>query len=189
MIAPFAKRGGTEQPDYFCGAFHINDGGFERLLRVGHLFRYQRADKRNGFSFTLHFARDKILDLRFKHFSEGETPLLDSINYLSLSHRFAGQPQPETALIRADKELWELHSRQPVPARLCPLATENKTEHETDPERSKDSLARVLADVLLAVVLKTADTMERVLPDLFRATQIFIGHCACSRAEIFGRFA
>src|SRR4029453_17674010 len=90
MIAPFAKRGGTEQPDYFCGAFHINDGGFERLLRIGHLFRYQRADKRNGFGFTLHFSRDKILNLRFKHFSEGDTPLLDGINYVSLAHRFAG---------------------------------------------------------------------------------------------------
>jgi hypothetical protein len=71
----------------------------------------------------------------------------------------------------------------------CPLTTENKTEHETDPERGKDRLARVLADVLLAVVLKTADTMERIIPDLFRATQIFIGHCACGRAEILGRFA
>jgi hypothetical protein len=31
--------------------------------------------------------------------------------------------------------------------------------------------------------------MKRIIPYLFRATQIFIGHCACGRAEIFGRFA
>ena len=71
----------------------------------------------------------------------------------------------------------------------CPLTTENKTEHETNSERGKDRLGRVFADVLLAVVLKTADTMERIVPYLFRATEILIGHYACGRAEIFGRFA
>ena len=56
LIAPFTKRGGTDKPYHFSGAFHINDGGFKRLLRIGHLFRYKRADKRNDFSFTLHSA-------------------------------------------------------------------------------------------------------------------------------------
>src|SRR5438128_12235287 len=69
------------------------------------------------------------------------------------------------------------------------LAPKNETEHETDPERSKDRLRRVLADVLLAVVLKTADAMQRIIPYLFRAASIFIGHCTCGRAEIFRRFA
>jgi hypothetical protein len=31
--------------------------------------------------------------------------------------------------------------------------------------------------------------MERIIPYLFRAAPIFIGHCACGRAEIFRRFA
>src|SRR4030095_7793311 len=48
VIAPFAKRGGTDKPYHFSGAFHINDGGFERLLRIGHFFRYQGADKKHG---------------------------------------------------------------------------------------------------------------------------------------------
>src|SRR6266700_4336755 len=73
--------------------------------------------------------------------------------------------------------------------RLPPLATENQPEHETDPERGKDRLRRVLADVLLAVVLKTADAMERIIPYPFRSSPIFIGHCARGRAEIFRRFA
>src|SRR4029077_14386991 len=51
------------------------------------------------------------------------------------------------------------------PAALCQhvdaLTTEYESEHETDSERGKDRLRRVLADVVLAVVLKTADTMER----------------------------
>ena len=62
----------------------------------------------------------------------------------------------------------ELRSRIPCgPAVDRPLTTENQTEHETDPERGKDRLRRVLADVLLAVVLKTADTMERIIPYFF----------------------
>src|SRR6266404_2918203 len=48
---------------------------------------------------------------------------------------------------------------------------------------------RVLADVLLAVVLKTADAMERIIPYLFHAAPIFIDHCARGQAEIFHRFA
>ena len=60
-----------------------------------------------------------------------------------------------------------------------PLTTENQTEHETDTERGKDCLRRVLADVLLAVVLKTAYAMECVIPYFFPALPIFIGHCAC----------
>ena len=87
-------------------------------------------------------------------------------------------PEPKKALIRADKELWTFRS-----ASLCQhvdaLTTENKTEHETDSKRGKDRLRRVLADVLLAVVLKIADTIARIIPYLFRATQIFIGYCAC----------
>jgi hypothetical protein len=42
---------------------------------------------------------------------------------------------------------------------------------------------------LLAVVLKTLDAMERIVPYFFPARSIFIGHCACGRAEIFRRFA
>jgi hypothetical protein len=57
-----------------------------------------------------------------------------------------------------------------------PLTTKNQTEHETGPKRGKDRLGWVLADVLLAVVLKTADAMERIIPYLFRAAQIFFGH-------------
>src|SRR5207248_3233461 len=41
----------------------------------------------------------------------------------------------------------------------------------------------------LAVVLKTADATPCVIPYPFRAAQIFIGHCARGRAEIFRRFA
>jgi hypothetical protein len=70
-----------------------------------------------------------------------------------------------------------------------PLTTEYETEHETDSERGNDRLSRVFADVLLAVVLETADTIERIIPYLFRATEIFIGHCACGGTEIFRRFA
>jgi hypothetical protein len=93
----------------------------------------------------------------------------------------------ETAHLRAGQEAAEPHIRWPAIDR--PLTTENQTEHETDPERGKDRLRRVLANVLLAVVLKTADAMERIIPDPFRAAQIFTGHCACGRAEIFSRFA
>jgi hypothetical protein len=42
---------------------------------------------------------------------------------------------------------------------------------------------------LLAVVLKIADTIARIILYLFCATQIFISHGACGRDEIFGRFA
>src|SRR6266481_186927 len=84
----------------------------------------------------------------------------------------------------------ELRSRTPAAChRLPPLTTENQTKHETDPERGKDRFHRVLADVLLAVVLKTADAMERIIPYLFHAAPIFIDHCARGRAEIFHRFA
>src|SRR5438132_12265521 len=69
------------------------------------------------------------------------------------------------------------------------LAPKDETQHQTDPERSKDRFRRVLADVLLAVVLKTADAMARIIPHPFRAAQMFIGHCARGRAEIFRRFA
>src|SRR6266550_2560143 len=69
------------------------------------------------------------------------------------------------------------------------LAPKNETQHQTDPECSKDRFGRVLADVLLAVVLKTADAMARIVPYPFRAARIFIGHCARGRAEIFRRFA
>src|SRR4029077_19073 len=75
------------------------------------------------------------------------------------------------------------------PSHRPALTTEYETEHETDSERSNDRLSRVFADVLLAVVLETADTVERIIPYLFRATEIFIGHCACGGAEIFSRFA
>src|SRR6266513_4553546 len=75
------------------------------------------------------------------------------------------------------------------PCHRLPLATENQTEHETDSESGQDPLRRVFADVLLAVILKTADAIERIIPDPFRAAPIFIGHCACGRTEIFRRFA
>src|SRR6476660_5345999 len=59
------------------------------------------------------------------------------------------------------------------------LTTEYQTEHKTDSKRGKDRLRRVFADVLLAVVLKTANTIDRIIPYLSRATEILIGHCAC----------
>src|ERR1700720_1287401 len=72
---------------------------------------------------------------------------------------------------------------------MLPLAMKNQSEHETDPERGKDRFRQVLADVLLAVALKTVDAMARIVPHPFRAAQIFIGHCARGQAEIFRRFA
>src|SRR5258708_957549 len=60
----------------------------------------------------------------------------------------------------------------------APLATEDQTEHETDSERGKDRLHRVLANVLLAVLLKTAYAMECVIQYFFSALPIFVGHCA-----------
>jgi hypothetical protein len=68
------------------------------------------------------------------------------------------------------------------------LAPKDESEHETNPERGKDRFRRVLADVLLAVVSKTADAMARIMPYSFRTAQIFIGRCARGRAEIFRRF-
>src|SRR4029453_8137384 len=93
----------------------------------------------------------------------------------------------EAAHLRAGQEVAAPHIRRPAIDR--PLTTENQTEHETDPERGKDRLRRVFAHVLLAVVLKTADAMERIIPYPFRAAQIFVGCCACGRTEIFRRFA
>src|SRR5581483_339574 len=69
------------------------------------------------------------------------------------------------------------------------LPTENQTEHETDPERGKHRFCRILADVLFAVVLKSADAMKCIVQHFFPALPIFIGHCACGRAEIFRRLA
>jgi len=51
------------------------------------------------------------------------------------------------------------------------LAPKDESEHETDPERGKDRFRRVLADVLLAVVLKTADATARIIPFPFRRGQ------------------
>src|SRR5438132_11240659 len=68
------------------------------------------------------------------------------------------------------------------------LAPKDETQHQTNPERRKDRFRRVLADVLLAVVLKTADAMARVMPYSFRTAQIFIGRCARGRAQTFRRF-
>jgi hypothetical protein len=69
------------------------------------------------------------------------------------------------------------------------LAPKDESEYETDPERGKDRFRRVLADVLLAVVLKTADATARIIPFPFRAAKVFVGRRACGRAEIFRRFA
>src|SRR2546423_15145638 len=55
------------------------------------------------------------------------------------------------------------------------LAVKDESEYETNPERRKDRFRRVLADVLLAVVLKTADAMARVMPYSFRTARLFIG--------------
>src|SRR5438477_11462850 len=93
----------------------------------------------------------------------------------------------ETAHIRAGQEGAEPHMGRLAIDR--PLATENQSEHEPDPERGKDRFRRVLADVLLAVVVKTADAMARIIPHPFRAAQILIGHYARGRAEIFRGFA
>src|SRR6187397_1000307 len=68
------------------------------------------------------------------------------------------------------------------------LTPENYTQHETNPERGEDRLGRVLADVLLAVVLQTSDAMKRIIQYFFPAGAIFIGCCACGRAETFRRF-
>ena len=54
-------------------------------------------------------------------------------------------------------------AHQAAPRLAGSLTTEDQTEHETDSERGKDRLRRVLADVLLAVVLKTAYAMECVI--------------------------
>jgi len=62
------------------------------------------------------------------------------------------------------------------------LALKDESEYETNPERRKDRFRRVLADVLLAVVLKTADAMARVMPYSFRTGQMFIGRRARGRA-------
>src|SRR5204862_4962868 len=70
-----------------------------------------------------------------------------------------------------------------------PLTMEDQTEHETDPERGKNCLRRILADVLLAVVLKTAYAMECVIQYFFSPLPIFISHRACGRAEVFRRLA
>src|SRR5207248_4781295 len=70
-----------------------------------------------------------------------------------------------------------------------PLTTENQSEYEPNPERGQDRFRRVLADVLLAIVLKSADATPRIIPYPFRAAPIFIGDCARGRAEIFRGFA
>src|SRR4029077_3768175 len=80
-------------------------------------------------------------------------------------------------------------AHQAAPRIAGPLTTEDQTEHETDSERGKDCLRRVLADVLPAVGLKISDAMEWVIQYFFPARPIFPPHCACGRAEIFRRFA
>src|SRR6266513_608478 len=64
------------------------------------------------------------------------------------------------------------------------LALKDESEYETNPERRKDRFRRVLADVLLAVVLKTADAMARLMPYSFRTAQIFIGPGGASRHSL-----
>src|SRR6187397_2981750 len=89
----------------------------------------------------------------------------------------SGPAQPESSAYT-----WRARNcgaAHPAACRPLPLATENQTEHETDTERGKDCLRRVLADVLLAVVLKIAHAMECVIQYFFSALPIFIGHCAC----------
>ena len=68
------------------------------------------------------------------------------------------------------------------------LTTESETEQEADAERGKYRLRRVVADVLLAAVLKAADVTARIIPNPFRVAAIFIGHCARGKVEIFHRF-
>src|SRR5438477_4867288 len=93
----------------------------------------------------------------------------------------------EAAHIRAGQESKGSHIGRPAINR--PLTTENQSEYEPDPERGQDRFRRVLADVLLAIVLKTADATPRIIPYPFRAAPIFIGDCARGRMEIFRRFA
>src|SRR5205823_13369065 len=98
---------------------------------------------------------------------------------------WSARRRSEAALILPRKGCAAAH---PAPCDRPSLTTESETEQETDAERGKDRFRRVLADVSLAVVLKTADAMARIIPFPFRPAQIFIVHCACGRAEIFRRF-
>ena len=51
MITPFAKCGGTEQPDCFCDAFHINGGRLSRACpESNNCSEYERAARRRTFS-------------------------------------------------------------------------------------------------------------------------------------------
>src|SRR5207302_4715677 len=83
---------------------------------------------------------------------------------------------------RGQREACPAGLRLAVRSPYTGLAPEDESEHETDPERGKDRFRRVLADVLLAVVLKTADATACIIPHPFCAAQIFIGRCARSRA-------
>src|SRR4030095_13217493 len=52
----------------------------------------------------------------------------------------------------------------PAPCARLSLTRESETEQETEGERGKDRFRRVVADVLLAVVLKIADVTARIIP-------------------------
>src|SRR5438067_4743906 len=88
---------------------------------------------------------------------------------------WSARRRTEAALIRPAQGL---RSRTSRALRSTVLTTESKTEQETDGERGKDRFRRVLADVSLAVVLKTADATPPIIHFPFRAPQIFIGRCA-----------
>src|ERR1044072_1695821 len=82
------------------------------------------------------------------------------------------EARPYTSRIGRCEATYQAARKSPAPF----LTTEDQTEHEADSERRKDRLRRVLANVLLAVVLKTAYALECVIQYLFAALPIFINH-------------
>src|SRR4030095_10320264 len=73
------------------------------------------------------------------------------------------------------------------PAIQYSLTTEDQAKHEPDAERGKDRLGRVFSDVLLRVLLETADPIAGIVPDLLGPAPILIGHGSRRGAEILRR--
>src|SRR5204863_3603347 len=76
-------------------------------------------------------------------------------------------------LLRSETRLWSkpacpagLRNRIVSPAMRPGLPAENQPENESDPERGEDRLGGILADVLLAIVLQSADAFPRIVPSL-----------------------
>src|SRR4030095_3676506 len=62
------------------------------------------------------------------------------------------------------------------PAIQCSLTTEDQAKHEPDAERGEDRLGRVFSDVLLSVLLETANAIAGIVPDLLGPAPILVGH-------------